>query len=175
MRAGILSVARKALDGCSLMNTLAAQVAADLGYATEAGRAGKTTFFFFENWKGTVLKGHPLIFQPAIFRVYSLVFRGGSFFCNRGWFRDVSWCVKSSSGENCDTNKKVRKRSKWWRESRISFRDLVKIISLEIWGRYSFVNLSVVFGHPNTPDIGIIIPQHTSTPLPWKSTGGDDF
>jgi len=35
MRAGILSVARKALDGCSLMNTLAAQVAADLGYATE--------------------------------------------------------------------------------------------------------------------------------------------
>lgn len=37
MRAGILSVARKALDGCSLMNTLAAQVAADLGYATEAG------------------------------------------------------------------------------------------------------------------------------------------
>lgn len=51
MRAGILSVARKALDGCSLMNTLAAQVAADLGYATEAWQkslAGKTTSFLFE-------------------------------------------------------------------------------------------------------------------------------
>ena len=40
MRAGILSVARKALDGCLEMNTLAAQVAADLGYATEAQNQG---------------------------------------------------------------------------------------------------------------------------------------
>lgn len=49
MRAGILSVARKALDGCSLMNTLATQVAADLGYATEVGQkslAGKTNLVF---------------------------------------------------------------------------------------------------------------------------------
>ena len=57
MRAGILSVARKALDGCSLMNMLAAQVAADLGYATEAGpekvwRAKTTSFLVRKRTNG---------------------------------------------------------------------------------------------------------------------------
>ena len=133
MRAGILSVARKALDGCSLMNTLAAQVAADLGYATEAGQKS--------------LAGE----------------------------NEPRFCLKTNEWwQKLCTNKKVQKRSKWWRESRISFKDPVKIISLEIWEDIHLSICQWFLGNPNPPDIGIIS-QHTPTPSPWKSTGGDDF
>ena len=96
MRAGILSVARKALDGCSLMNTLAAQVAADLGYATEAGPENDVVFFsknerievFLNRDRFKRTYSH---LPTSNFQGIFVSFRGGQFFFyNRGWFRDVS-------------------------------------------------------------------------------------
>ena len=101
MRAGILSVARKALDGCSLMNTLGSTSGSRLGICHRGGKGGeKRRFFFFRKLKRNRFKRTSSHLPTSNFQGIFVSFQGGQFFL-QPWV--VSWRFV------------MREIIKWWK------------------------------------------------------------